>query len=305
MMRSDTPDIDVVYKLTRVISDARRDVCILWPADVLTESLMTSVAPALLEVVRRHAVEAKLCIRRTPGVKSSVGSAAAVQLFHRIGSEIHTYVAPADQHGYVLADSQVAMLWPTDDGARMTFQLADINALVAHFTTAWSRSDVQTLYEDWVEPSRPELILPFQAAQRHWDYVIRQLAQSPLDLTTIDPHEFEELVAELLRREGYADVALTSRSHDGGRDLLVATNTALGQHLYFVECKRYQQENPVGVGLVRSLYGVVEAERATAALLVTTSYFTRDAVRFKEQVPHRLALTDYKQLVNWLRRLSE
>jgi restriction system protein len=60
----------------------------------------------------------------------------------------------------------------------------------------------------------------------------------------------------------------------------------------------------VGVDLVRGLYGVVEAERATAALLVTTSHFTSGAEAFAERIPHRLALKDYDELVAWLRRLS-
>jgi restriction endonuclease Mrr len=52
---------------------------------------------------------------------------------------------------------------------------------------------------------------------------------------------------------------------------------------------------------VRGLYGVVEMERATLGMLVTTSTFTKDAIELARTVEHRLALKDFTDVQNFLR----
>jgi restriction endonuclease Mrr len=116
----------------------------------------------------------------------------------------------------------------------------------------------------------------------------------------MDPHKFEELVAELLRDKGY-DVELTPKTRDGGFDILSIKKGDLGSALTLVECKRYTENNKVDVGIVRGLYGVVEEKRATQGLIVTTSYFTKDAIAFRDRLPYRLALADFDRLTKFLR----
>ena len=48
---------------------------------------------------------------------------------------------------------------------------------------------------------------------------------------SVSPHKFEELITELLEREGM-NVHLTPKTRDGGRDILASLNTAVGEHLY-------------------------------------------------------------------------
>ncbi|HEX7243868.1 MAG TPA: restriction endonuclease [Longimicrobiaceae bacterium] len=118
-------------------------------------------------------------------------------------------------------------------------------------------------------------------------------------LYRLPPRKFEELVAELLTRQGY-EISLTPISRDGGKDVYAATKTDLGSFLYLVECKRFAPDHPVSVGVVRSLYGVVEAERATAGIVATTSYFTSGAAEFQQSVSYRLSLQDYLGIKKWL-----
>jgi restriction endonuclease Mrr len=120
----------------------------------------------------------------------------------------------------------------------------------------------------------------------------------------IDPRKFEELIAELFRDKGY-DVQLTPRSKDGGRDILVIERDDIGSALTLVECKRYAQNNKVGVDIIRGLYGVVCEERATRGLLATTSYFTSGAKAFRDKVPYRLGLADFdilREMLSQFRR---
>jgi restriction system protein len=74
----------------------------------------------------------------------------------------------------------------------------------------------------------------------------------------------------------------------------------LGTFLYIVECKRYAPDHPVGVGVIRQLYGVVQAERATAGILATTSFFTGGAKEFQRKIPSQLSLKDYIGIQAWL-----
>ena len=116
----------------------------------------------------------------------------------------------------------------------------------------------------------------------------------------IKPQQFEELVAELLEKEGFK-VNLTKKTHDGGKDIFIAQNNILGNFLYYIECKQFAPTNHVGVKFVRELYGTISADRATAGLLVTTSYFSKEAEDFVENVQNQLSLKGYLELKNWIR----
>ena len=127
----------------------------------------------------------------------------------------------------------------------------------------------------------------------------KKLADNPSLLYEISPRGFEEIVAELLSRQGYS-VELTPASRDGGKDIYIATKDSLGSFLYLVECKRIAPDRPVGVGLIRQLYGTVQAEKATAGILATTSFFTRDARDFQRKVEFQISLQDYLGIQKWI-----
>jgi len=93
---------------------------------------------------------------------------------------------------------------------------------------------------------------------------------------------------------------LTPASRDGGKDIYIATKDSLGSFLYLVECKRYAPDRPVGVGFIRQLYGTVQAERATAGILATTSFFTRGAKDFQSKVEFQISLQDYLGIQKWI-----
>jgi restriction system protein len=83
---------------------------------------------------------------------------------------------------------------------------------------------------------------------------------------------------------------------------MVASRADLGSFLYYVECKRYAPDHPVGVNLVRELYGVVQADRVTAGILATTSFFTRGAKEFQSEVAYQISLRDYFGIQDWLQK---
>jgi len=136
------------------------------------------------------------------------------------------------------------------------------------------------------------------------DDLVRQLAANPQLMRSVHPRRFEELVAELFARRGFT-VSLTPATRDGGIDLYAVTRDDLGSHLYVVECKRYAPTRKVGVEAVRGLYAMTEVKNATKGVLVTTSYFSRDAVAFALPLEYRLSLHDFDALSEWLLALQK
>jgi hypothetical protein len=103
----------------------------------------------------------------------------------------------------------------------------------------------------------------------------RNLLEWTTDLRRLDAVEFEWLVGELLRREGW-QVEEKGRhgQPDGGIDLVLVR----GRDRALVQCKRWTSWQ-VGVDDVRAFAGTLSREgmRASAGMLVTLSDFTPQA----------------------------
>src|SRR5437016_3760895 len=118
-------------------------------------------------------------------------------------------------------------------------------------------------------------------------------------LCKISPRQFEEVIADLLVGMGM-DVELTPATRDGGKDILAYMNTEMGRFLTLVEAKQHNKSRPVGVSLVRNLYGTLIDHQATTGMLVTTSRFAKPAKQFQERHKYQLTLKEYEDVVNWL-----
>lgn len=144
------------------------------------------------------------------------------------------------------------------------------------------------------------LILPVQQSISFVnERLVSRFRKNPELLREIRPREFEKFVVELFEDEGYT-VVLTPSSRDGGKDLYVTKVDKAANIRFVVECKRYRPPNKVGVHIVRQLYGVVQRERVSGGIIVTTSYFTRDATDFSSDLPYQLFLRDFDDLSRWL-----
>ena len=170
------------------------------------------------------------------------------------------------------------------------------------FVQSWRQGRAfEVVYRKETEEDEQDITKLVRLSDEHFTRLIRFFARHPEKMREMDPREFEELIAELLSKEGL-NVELTPITRDGGRDIIVVSDSSLGRHLHLVECKRYSKNNPINVNLVRSLYGVVEAEKATAGMLVTTTRFTPPAVEFIDSVRNRLSKKDYQDLAKWIKK---
>ena len=150
-----------------------------------------------------------------------------------------------------------------------------------------------------------DLLLPEQVIQIHdLNEMLMWLSRDPNLMYGLPSRRFEEMVAKLFQDQGY-DVSLTQATRDGGYDLMAVMKAGFSPLLLLVECKRYGPDRKVGVEVVRALNGVTDRMRANQGLIVTSSFFTRDASEEKRLIGHRMELKDYNDLTGWLMPYSQ
>lgn len=92
--------------------------------------------------------------------------------------------------------------------------------------------------------------------------------------------EFEELVGEAYRRQGYAVYENSGAGPDGGIDLILKMDS----DVILVQCKHWKTVK-VGVDKVRELYGVHVSKNANKSILMTSGIITQEAKNFAENKP--------------------
>lgn len=93
--------------------------------------------------------------------------------------------------------------------------------------------------------------------------------------------EFEMLVGEAFRRQGYQVLESGGGGADGGVDLVLSRPSKNGTEKTLVQCKHWRAYK-VGVDVVRELYGVMAARGAAAGIVVTSGQFTAEAKDFAQ-----------------------
>ena len=93
--------------------------------------------------------------------------------------------------------------------------------------------------------------------------------------------EFEILVAEAFRMQGYRVLETGGGGADGGVDLVLTKPGTNGSEKFLVQCKQWRAFK-VGVDVVRELYGVMAAKGAAGGFVITSGRFTQEASSFAE-----------------------
>lgn len=148
-------------------------------------------------------------------------------------------------------------------------------------------------------PIGPDILL---VSNFVWSRLIQDLSKRPGQLRSVGHRAFEELVAHLFEEFGYV-VELTSQTRDGGRDIIAVRNAEVDSK-YLIECKHPRTDTKIGIATVRELFAVKVDEKATKAILATTSYLTRDAQLFVERHKWELEARDFDGVMEWVRRVG-
>lgn len=112
-------------------------------------------------------------------------------------------------------------------------------------------------------------------------------------LKRISWQDFELLVTETFKRDGYKVKEAGGAQADGGIDL----EAYRGGQKIIVQCKHWRKTS-VGVNIVREMFGVGIHEQASVVYIVTCGYFTKDAKEFAKGKAIRL-VNGY-QLLHWI-----
>jgi restriction system protein len=102
-------------------------------------------------------------------------------------------------------------------------------------------------------------------------------------LAAIGWRDFERLVGEAFRRQGYSVEETGLGGADGGIDLILRKH---GQRT-LVQCKQWRREK-VPVNVVREMYGLLAHHGAHAVRIATVGGFTSEAARFADGKPIEL-----------------
>lgn len=117
-------------------------------------------------------------------------------------------------------------------------------------------------------------------------------------LDGISWREFELLVGEAYRLQGYRIIELGGNGPDGGVDLVLIK----GGEKFLVQCKQWKAQS-VGVAIVRELYGVMAARGATGGFVVTSGRYSNDAQAFARG--RNITLVDGPQLFAMVQRARQ
>jgi len=129
--------------------------------------------------------------------------------------------------------------------------------------------------------------------------LISYLKSNPKHIYNIHWRVFEELIAEILKSFGW-HIELTSKTKDGGYDIFGICKDISGlKHNWLIECKKWGEQNLVGIDVVRALYGVKTDLKVGNALLATTSFFTQGVNEFKAS-HYDFQTVDFNGIVEWL-----
>jgi len=169
---------------------------------------------------------------------------------------------------------------------------------VAEALSILEAEEPELLYESAAQSIAPPRLIVSVS-----DALIARLAREPHLLHEVSARQFEEIVAELFRKEGF-DVQLTQETRDGGTDIIAISNRMNIWQKLVIECKRYAPARRVGIAVVQRLLGVKAQTSANKAVVVTTSSFSRDARAVAHERFWDLDLKAYDDVVGWLRAAS-
>lgn len=125
------------------------------------------------------------------------------------------------------------------------------------------------------------------------------------DIFSLSPRKFEEVVGDIYRSLGW-NVTLTAQSRDGGIDLFCLSKSS--GEVCIVECKRYKKNCRVGIGALDRLLGAQLRNNAQSAHLVTSTSFSKDAIKAAAQAHAQginLKLVDAHELFHLLKVYTE
>jgi restriction system protein len=158
------------------------------------------------------------------------------------------------------------------------------------------------------QPVESEIWRPSQGIEPNWIsasptavILAAELLRTGRLLSELPWRKFEELVGQLLESEGWS-VDVTRASRDGGIDVVALKNDAiLGPIRSLWQAKKYGPKRHVRLSDVRELAGIIDFDRATKGVVVTTGRLTSGALDWIRRDRYRLDYKDAQKMEAWVR----
>lgn len=111
----------------------------------------------------------------------------------------------------------------------------------------------------------------------------------------LTPRQFEILMAELFRCQGFDEVILTKYCHDYGRDIILKRKANGKTETIYVECKYYASHNTIGRDIAFKLLGSMQMFRADKGIICSTGKFHKNSIEVANTV-NNLKLMDSDEI---------
>jgi restriction system protein len=144
---------------------------------------------------------------------------------------------------------------------------------------------------------------PEESLERSYQALRDALATELLEtIKNGTPAAFERIVVDLLVAMGYGGSVedagkVVGKSGDGGIDGTIKQDK-LGLDFLYVQAKRWK--DVVGSQEIMKFSGSLTKKHANRGVFITTSWFSKDALEYVEEMPQRIILIDGKQLASLL-----
>lgn len=132
-----------------------------------------------------------------------------------------------------------------------------------------------------------------RTARKHAEWLEHNACLEAADC--MNGNEFEELIAQLLRRDGYRNVIVQGGCGDRGIDITADTPDL--SDTVAIQCKRYTRK--IGSRFVREFIGALHNHARWYGILVTTAEFTGPAIDASQG--STISLIDRADLGEWMR----
>jgi restriction system protein len=166
---------------------------------------------------------------------------------------------------------------------------------------------VEAAQIETVEYSADQLLVPetrIELARLSPSFgVLDRILTGGIRLDGLHWREFEELIADLLAKDGW-DVELGPGRNDSGVDLLAKKDLGESGPVAAVwQAKKLNNGNKVDVSTVRELADTRHEHGVSKAVIATTTYLTRGALQRVEKDKYLLAKVDRDDLLAWMERV--
>lgn len=183
----------------------------------------------------------------------------------------------------------------SQEGRRVIDDWAGRDSRITALQKPFSLAQLRATLERWTTPREFSLDHKSRLLQPVNEEIAMIFSRQPELMHSMNPRKFEEFIAFVFQNHGF-ETELTAATRDGGYDIR-AVRADRANEVMLIEVKRYALHRPVGVGVVRALYGVKHLMQASQVALVTSSFLSRDArQQFSRTIPHELQIWDYNRL---------